>query len=683
MADVKISALSAAAALTGAEQVPVVQSGVTVRTTAQDIADLAAGGVTSVNGLTGAVTLSVEGTIIPANNSSCLIYSNASGFADTLPEWGVSANGGFNFIKTLEPDDNNGMTYNNFSFGFEPLQDSPDEVWNINNYFLDMDPTSTGFSFGSNGESVVFCPVTVNAQGTGDLGAFSYFKNNFTVGNGTDPFEWKGMGYAFGFGQINDNITLIGSMQGYGFQWNMSSGAICSPTNTQAIAFYDFCNVACAWDATWTSFQSAPNIAEITTNHNYNAFTSSPTIGLLSGNSGYYGLVISPTMTSYTGTGSFSGININPQTSSVHSAQAIYASMDSVTTYAGTPATLTEQDLTFTVTGVGTGGNAASLEYTSGGTAGSEVVSNTGLAFSVQIQSGVSTATQIKAALDAYPTFFTNVTTTISGVGGNAQTTFGPTSFAGGTDAGNRKIAYLDGDVEITGSLTFGGALSIGKLNAFYSQALVTSGGGAPAGVHSLVSSMTLADNLSVTGADTIGVNTAALIEIGDNSSVATGFLGLASLALPAVVKLGLNSTIDRASGATFAISMDATAGAGSSIGVLDLCRAIAIPNGITSITALRGYTLDLPFGDPGVTTHGVYISPTSAYNYMSRSLVIGTQDTTTNDSCGLELVATDKAVRLSVLTTVQRDALTALKGMIIFNDDTNVLETYDGSAWI
>ena len=44
MADLKISELPAAAALTGTELVPAVQGGDTVRTTAQAIADLAAGG---------------------------------------------------------------------------------------------------------------------------------------------------------------------------------------------------------------------------------------------------------------------------------------------------------------------------------------------------------------------------------------------------------------------------------------------------------------------------------------------------------------------------------------------------------------------------------------------------------------------------------------------------------------
>jgi len=46
MSDSKISDLSASTALTGTEEVAIVQGGDTVKTTAQDIADLAAGGST-------------------------------------------------------------------------------------------------------------------------------------------------------------------------------------------------------------------------------------------------------------------------------------------------------------------------------------------------------------------------------------------------------------------------------------------------------------------------------------------------------------------------------------------------------------------------------------------------------------------------------------------------------------
>lgn len=52
----KITDLTAAGALTGGEPIEVVQGGINVQTTTQDIADLGSGGVSSVNGRTGAVT---------------------------------------------------------------------------------------------------------------------------------------------------------------------------------------------------------------------------------------------------------------------------------------------------------------------------------------------------------------------------------------------------------------------------------------------------------------------------------------------------------------------------------------------------------------------------------------------------------------------------------------------------
>jgi len=59
------------------------------------------------------------------------------------------------------------------------------------------------------------------------------------------------------------------------------------------------------------------------------------------------------------------------------------------------------QDLTFKSWPQGTAGNGATISYTTGATAGAEVVSGTAAAVSVQIQNGTSTATQIKTALDA------------------------------------------------------------------------------------------------------------------------------------------------------------------------------------------------------------------------------------------------------------------------------------------
>lgn len=69
------------------------------------------------------------------------------------------------------------------------------------------------------------------------------------------------------------------------------------------------------------------------------------------------------------------------------------------------------------------------------GLAGSEIVAVSGNAISVTMESGVSTATQIKAKLDAYAPATALISTTITGSGSNTQTTSpsSPTNLAGGT----------------------------------------------------------------------------------------------------------------------------------------------------------------------------------------------------------------------------------------------------------
>lgn len=103
---------------------------------------------------------------------------------------------------------------------------------------------------------------------------------------------------------------------------------------------------------------------------------------------------------------------------------------------ASVKAAVTIQDLTYTADTAGAAGNGITIQYTTGGTAGSEGVSVIGTAITVQIQSGVSTATQVKAAVDGFPAAAALVDTSISGVGGTAQTApTGPTNLAGGLTA--------------------------------------------------------------------------------------------------------------------------------------------------------------------------------------------------------------------------------------------------------
>lgn len=90
------------------------------------------------------------------------------------------------------------------------------------------------------------------------------------------------------------------------------------------------------------------------------------------------------------------------------------------------------QDLTYESVATGTSKNGKTITYTTGATAGSEVVDvDVDGNVTVQIENGVSTATQIKAALDAESAFTTPYAVTISGTGSNAQSTVNAASMTG------------------------------------------------------------------------------------------------------------------------------------------------------------------------------------------------------------------------------------------------------------
>ena len=590
------------------------------------------GAVSAVNGQTGVVVVQIgDGTIPVVGGSNCLLWSDASSEAAPLADWTINGFGGFQDNHDLDVDNIGGATFNNHGLTFNVLQDSPTDLWNGNNYNYSL-PT-TDFDFGSAGLALQH--ETVNFQIVGGnnnaIGALSFHRANCTVdSDGVNPFDFHGVSYSYGFGTIGDGVNLVGPMQGYGFQWNLSSGATTENT-AHTTAFYDNCNVQTTWNGSWTSFHSGPTIADLADTQNYTGMFINPHILNTTGVAGVHGIAISPTIDAMGYQSTFNGLNISPQTSTVHNYYGVNVNDNNVTTYPGVEATLTEQDLTFTRNTPGEDGNDITIEYIGGGTAGSEVVSNVGLDFTVQIENGVSTATQIKAALDASSPWGPNVTTTISGTAGNPQNTFGPTNLAGGTWPGQKLVGYFDGDVQITGALTFGGALSIGALQSFGTLAM-TSGSGQPVSVSTLITQPTVAANATLTGADLLGVNTAMLLTVGDNASVSTSFVGLSALGLPAVVSIGTGATVDKTSGATFAISLDPGAPAGGTIDQVALCRALGIPNGTTTVNRCYGYEFDMPFGTVGTDAWGLYIKTTNN-NWIEGNLRIGgttlTDDTT------------------------------------------------------
>lgn len=99
-----------------------------------------------------------------------------------------------------------------------------------------------------------------------------------------------------------------------------------------------------------------------------------------------------------------------------------------------TAATKVTQGLTLTAVATDNTGNLISVAFTSGGTAGAEVVTVVGNAISVQIQSGVSTITQVRTAMQAAAACTALVTTT--GTSASTVTTASAVFLTGGITGG-------------------------------------------------------------------------------------------------------------------------------------------------------------------------------------------------------------------------------------------------------
>lgn len=97
----------------------------------------------------------------------------------------------------------------------------------------------------------------------------------------------------------------------------------------------------------------------------------------------------------------------------------------------GAFATLVDNGITYLAQTMGAAGNSITIALVAGGTAGSEVVTVSGSAISVSIQSGVSTRTQVKAAIDASAAAAALVSVSVSS-GGTAASLLSATALASG-----------------------------------------------------------------------------------------------------------------------------------------------------------------------------------------------------------------------------------------------------------
>lgn len=465
-----------------------------------------------------------------------VLGSDGSGGLTSIPGWSYSADTNAAFWQLPQsPDGTGGANMLNLSVGISPVAASVNDSFVGYYSQINFDVGSSGFDQGTSGTAATHVALNSQHHGTGDIGSINFISSYAELGNGTDPIDVRGFGYAFGFANVNANVNISGAIQGYGFQPSFDPASTLG-AGAYISAFYDYANMPIAVNS-YTSFVASPIIGSVNNNNWYTGLNLAPTIGNFLGNAGMTGYNISPTITSMD-TGGFTGVNINPNIGSM----------------------------------------------TSGGATGIYV---------------------------------------------NMSNVSGP----------NVKAMEIVGDVSINGALAFTGALSIGQLQAYYPSIPIESLDGNPQGLHGLVTAMTAQNGTTVANADAIGVNTAMLITLEPNSVTTSGpfNLGLAALALPCVVETHTGATLDFMNAAVYAINLSGGS-TGGTIDVVNLCRTVAVPNGITTINKLRAYAFDLPFGDPGSTTWGVYMAPTVP-NFMAGSLRIGgTPDTDDLPDSGVTL---------------------------------------------
>lgn len=204
-------------------------------------------------------------------------------------------------------------------------------------------------------------------------------------------------------------------------------------------------------------------------------------------------------------------------------------------------------------------------------------------------------------------------------------------------------------------------------------------------GANSFNTQMLIASGSPVSNVDSLVNNFSVLIEALDNIPIGPIGLGVSFVGAVGQVAVAAGKTIDVLNGFVAGFAVAPLAGDGGTIARYNCYDGLgALPEGgnsqITELVAFHGgpYLSAL-----AASSWGFLIDDPNAENYVMRMVVGGSTKKVTNASVGFEVADNTKAILHSRMTTVQRDALTAVAGMQIFNTDTNTLQFYNGTSWI
>lgn len=275
--------------------------------------------------------LDLKQDILSAANNQ-LFYQDNSSVLAPIPSFFMDSDTlGVRLSNDLEPDnDATSKIVHNYNINVTAQSDSASDSFILHNNSINSDNDDLGFDLGTSSRAFLCNNNSINHISEADLGEVVFYSSYFNIGNGTDPISLRGFSYNYGFGDINNNVTVNGPMQGYGFQPTFGTSTSVDTNNSYIISFYDFTSAPNTSFPYYTSFSASPNLGAIQTNRNYTGLNINPTIGEFLGSGSFLGMFLGGNLGDFD-TGNYTGILLSPIISNVNNATGLAINMSSVT----------------------------------------------------------------------------------------------------------------------------------------------------------------------------------------------------------------------------------------------------------------------------------------------------------------------------------------------------------------
>lgn len=593
------------------------------------------GSVDSVNGQTGVVVLTTddipEGSVYYTNPGGPNIFSyyDNTNHVSQLPNWNVDVTTtpnryGLRYSVNIDPflgGSNNNVTNQIYS-NLTPTSAAPNDSETLLQLVTDMDPTNTGIGFGTNGQAVVLQDNLIFAKSSADFGSITGNILSFSLGdNGISGGSVNGI-----TGQ-NINIvstsgfTISNSFRGY----NLNTTLPPQTTVVNGISGYSAAiNVNCNFGNYINYYEATGSFAPT------NAYGGSLQV--------------------FT-----NGIQINGEVSNPV-AFADYTTISS----------------SGNVTGDYRSANF-SPSFQSGSTVRSYTGFYLGPTFSDSITNdarGVQINMNFCQAGDSINALQVSASSAVSSSGSVTGINIDMSGASGGTNP--QGVIGIESNARVsvnaTTNLISGQTVQIGNR---------------------VQSSLNVPSGSPVTGTDALCNNFAGDFVAQDNVALGPVGIGINSVGFIATLAVAATKTVD-----SFTVFLPAAslADPGFTTGgnITDFNQIRIFPplpqGGTANITNAYAIKMDSLFGDystAATNTWGLYLDADSE-NYIKGSLnIAGSSGKVTNSSVGIEIGGVTKAFLNARMTTTERNALTAVNGMQIYNTTTDKLQVYAAGSWV